>query len=200
VQSIPENPKASDYLNQIQRFPFGTLAHWTSFPVRVHLPQGSPENWKAALDAAVKKWGQYIPVLTQQPAEPADIEVAWINHLQPRQLGITNLEIFNGHMRVTVYLLRPNYYPPDVHEKVLQSIAMHEIGHALGLFGHSPVQGDIMFAYDGSKGPLKTNYGGISQRDLNTLRKVYESPGLPNGYQGGQPLGWSSYATATDNR
>ncbi len=193
IKNIPMDSRAGDYSNQVQRFAGTCCARWTNFPVRIHLPLGSPAPWKTAVEAAVKKWGQYIPLIAAPPSEPADIEVAWINHLQPRQLGITNLEIFNGRMRVTVYLLRPTYYLPEVSEKALYSIALHEIGHALGIFGHSAMPGDIMQAQETSqpgRGISRTRYGGITARDLNTLRKVYESPSLPEGFQSPQPIGW----------
>jgi predicted Zn-dependent protease len=185
----PYEHKAGDYSQQVIRLG-GSFARWTSFPVRVHIPMNTQENWRAAIDAAVKKWSQFIPVTIAPPNEPADIEIGWINHLMPRQLGITNLEIFNGHPRVTVYLLRPSYYPPDVTEATLQRVALHEIGHGLGLFGHSPNPADAMFSLDT---PVKSGLPKtptVTPRDVNTLRKVYEAQPLPEGFQSPQPISW----------
>lgn len=190
LENLPAYDKrAGDYSQQVVRLG-GSFARWTSFPIRVHLPMNTQENWHSSLDNAVKKWSQFIPVTVAPPNEPADIEVGWINHLMPRQLGITNLEIFNGHPRVTIYLLRPSYYPPDVTEASLQRVALHELGHGLGLFGHSNNPADSMFALDT---PVKSGLPKtptVTMRDVNTLRKVYEAQPLPDGFQSPQPISW----------
>ncbi len=50
-------------------------------------------------------------------------------------------------------------------------IVHHEIGHALGLLGHSPVAQDIMyFVETPSSHPVK-----LTQRDVNTLCKLYKT-------------------------
>jgi predicted Zn-dependent protease len=191
VRSIPQKPAAGEYFGAINKFPNGAVARWTTFPVLVHLPQGSPANWQHTLEDAVSSWGRYIPVRVAAPAESADIEIAWINHLPPKCLGQTNLEVFNGRMRVTVYLLRPSYYLANTSEKVLTKAAEHEVGHAIGLFGHSADPADLMFPMENASPKDSTKYGGISARDLNTLRKIYESPSLPSGFQSPHPMGWS---------
>ena len=187
VASIPFSEKAGDYLSAIQRYPGGTYAHWAKLPITVHVPMSTPQPWKSALEAAIHQWGQYIPLMVASPQQSAEIEIAWINHLQPRQLGITNLEVFDGRMRVTIYLLRPTYYPPGVTEKILPTVIAHEVGHALGLWGHSQSNADIMQALDS----LKPKPPVISARDINTLKRVYESPSLPSGFQSPEPVGWA---------
>lgn len=49
----------------------------------------------------------------------------------------------------------------------LRNIVAHELGHAIGLLGHSPVKGDLMY-------PITDEHSRISQRDLNTVKKLYE--------------------------
>lgn len=191
IKSIPEKSGAGDYFANISKFTGGSVARWTNFPVLIHLPMGSPANWHKTLQDSVESWGKFIPVRVAQPSETADIEIAWINHLPPRSLGQTNLEVFNGRMRVTVYLLRPSYYLPNTSDKTLRKVAEHEVGHAIGIFGHSSDARDLMFAMENANPKDATKSGDITPRDLNTLRKIYESNPLPPGFQSAQPMGWS---------
>jgi len=58
--------------------------------------------------------------------------------------------------------------------------ATHEMGHALGIHGHSPVQGDIMYPGYDPHFPLL-----MSSRDVNTIKSLYpqlfvrERKGMP---------------------
>lgn len=55
-------------------------------------------------------------------------------------------------------------------DKQIYSIILHEIGHALGIGGHSKSKGDIM--YFSTEGYLNET-GMISKRDVNTVKKIY---------------------------
>lgn len=59
---------------------------------------------------------------------------------------------------------------PDQAPSYLQAAARHELGHALGLWGHSQAQTDVMYFSQVREPPA------LSSRDLNTLKRVYEQP------------------------
>jgi len=198
VEALPYDKKAGDYFKELHLFEGDRAARWDSFPVRVRLPESSPDVWKESLQEGVDLWGQYIPLRVARRNESADIEVSWVNHLVPRVLGVTRLTVFGGRMKVNIYLLRPSYYQPGVSEKSLVGVIEHELGHALGIFGHSREKGDTMYEFvilPGKGGKLsQTKFGSLSSRDVNTLKRIYEKKPLPDGFSTSNPMEWSSTA------
>ena len=56
----------------------------------------------------------------------------------------------------------------ELSQKEMRTVCLHEIGHAIGLWGHSPHPGDICYPTASSQHP--------SQRDINTLLRLYDTP------------------------
>lgn len=91
-----------------------------------------------------------------------------------------------GAIPLPVYIPRfgPKYQvPPQIMEvnldlilqknasiryRCLQNIITHELGHALGLLGHSPSKADMMYS-------VTDEHSRLSQRDINTLKRLYEN-------------------------
>ena len=71
----------------------------------------------------------------------------------PPQVIEINVDLINSKSDSIRYIL-------------LQNIVTHELGHALGLLGHSPDQSDIMYK-------VTDEHSRISQRDISTLDKLY---------------------------
>ncbi len=65
--------------------------------------------------------------------------------------------------------------PISLKDRLLQvnRLALHEIGHAIGIWGHSPDPNDIMFSH-----PIVSK---LSQRDITTIQRLY-------GVYSGKPL------------
>lgn len=56
---------------------------------------------------------------------------------------------------------------PEARYLLTKNIIAHELGHAMGLLGHSPERGDLMFS-------ITDEHSRLSQRDLNTLERLYQ--------------------------
>jgi predicted Zn-dependent protease len=192
---IPFDRNAGDYLDQVSRFVNNSMARWTRFPVRVRLPDDAPPRWREMLVPGIDKWARYFPVKTASGNESGDIEVSFVNHLVPRVLGVTRMTVSAGHMRVFIYLLRPTYYQAPLPEKTLASAFLHELGHGLGIFGHSNKQSDLMYAFTllpGGSGKLtQDKLGSITLRDVNTLKLIYDADPLPEDFNLSSPQEWS---------
>ncbi len=197
VNAIPYDSRAGDYFPQIRKGPNGSVARWTKFPIRVHLPAGSPQSWQSSLESGVKKWSQYVPIIIAGSNEAADVEVVWINHLPPNELGITRVQVQRGVLQSVIYLLRPTYYLPDVPERALAGVFLHEMGHGLGIFGHSDFKDDLMQPIEiGMVGRkrgenAKYKFGNITPRDVNTLKHIYQTPTVPPDFTSPQPTDWT---------
>jgi predicted Zn-dependent protease len=91
-----------------------------------------------------------------------------ITQVLPDECGILSAEI--------TFLTVPSR--PEVKEmsdETFAHIALHEVGHALGVSGHSQDTGDVMYP---SYVPGKTLQA-LSQRDKDTLRAIYAHPLKP---------------------
>ena len=56
----------------------------------------------------------------------------------------------------------------ELSQEKMRTVCLHEIGHAIGLWGHSPSTDDVCHAMATAQHP--------TQRDVNTLLKIYNTP------------------------
>lgn len=111
----------------------------------------------------------------------ANIECIWIDDPKdfPQNRGLEAGEAVpmldsDGYIVSSkLYLLtRERDDKSSVSDLVMHTICLHEIGHTLGLLGHSDVAGDVMyFTANGQK----VQEPHLTQRDVNTLAKLYST-------------------------
>ena len=173
----------SDYRQQLRPTPAGwpTRPLWCVWiePAAVAGPAALWEQrWWRAVTSAMASWQQLLPIqLVRDPAE-AQVQV------QRRRPPIQNRRASHGRavlqllqvQRAGVWTLEPQVavlISPGQAEPALQATALHELGHAFGLWGHSDQPGDAMAVSPGAQPVLE-----LSPRDRATLRWLQAQPGL----------------------
>jgi predicted Zn-dependent protease len=189
----PQN--TGDYFSEVKSTAAGYLV-WSEFPIKVYLDR--PENsqvssasnrrfqqWTNAVATAIQEWNAYLPLIEVTQPERADIA---IERSQP-PLGVTidretgrveRLRARSAQTRCEFYIRDENppvllhrmtiLINPGLSEQSILSATRHELGHALGIWGHSRVETDSMYFSQVRNPPS------ISPRDINTLKKVYQQP------------------------
>jgi predicted Zn-dependent protease len=176
-----------DYFEQIKPTKPGFLI-WSHWPIQVYIappPKGTlikPEVWHRAILQAVQDWQPYLPLILTESQSNADITFS-ANPPQQRsgprvRSAETRFELYTSSQntlahRVNIYI-RPNQTIP-----YLSAAARHELGHGLGIWGHSQNPTDVMYFSQVRQPPA------ISARDINTLKRIYQQP---------TQLGWPIFA------
>ena len=198
---------SGDYFSEIKLTPMGYLV-WFQFPVKVYVERltdqvESPsevkrfQDWIHTVLQAVKEWEVYLPLEIVDQPTTADILIlrsrpplqASINH-ETGKLNIPRAR--SAQTRYEFYLRKAVdtsksvlsqrftiQLSPDQSVDHTLATARHELGHALGIWGHSPSETDVMYFSQVRHPPQ------ISARDINTLKRIYQQP---------TRLGWSVIA------
>ncbi|OAB55944.1 hypothetical protein AY600_13235 [Phormidium willei BDU 130791] len=178
VHPLPESLDAiaaeEHYGDQLEETPIGALV-WSQFPVTVYLDENAPETWQSQMRFVVEQWGDYLPLQQIEASERADI-VVWQRRPPPRRVG----DDFRAAAARVSYQLDWREHQlshrfeillsPTQGTEAAMAALRHELGHALGIWGHSDRPTDVMY-YSQVRRPPR-----ISPRDLGTLRYVYEQP------------------------
>ena len=109
-----------------------------------------------------------------QVSSDADIRVSWgtaglwpITEVTGAKAELTRLD--GDRIRVEIVLVPHEAQLTEVSDPGrLRAICLHEFGHAVGLWGHSPDSRDAEFHTSTNEQP--------SPQDVNTLRRVYAIP------------------------
>jgi len=157
-------------------------------PLKIYLaPAASVPGYKPEYDEIVRQafadWQatapDFLSFVYVPSAEAADITVTWTN--DPTKM-VSSAEgghamvvpAANGILKSDITLLTTQAVThSELGTNHLRHIVLHEVGHALGIFGHSPKAGDIMYGI-----VMPTDVvSNLSDRDKRTMLALYSAKG-----------------------
>ena len=158
------------------------LKHWC---VWVQPAAATPANrwdqrWLDQVSSALTTWGELVPFTLVDSPDQANV---LIHRQRPARRQVAGVwRASNGRTQLQVVDVqrqgRRRLEPlvkvmvsPGLRAEALQATALHELGHAFGLWGHSSVPTDVLAISQGERPVLVP-----SQRDRLTLAWVMQQP------------------------
>lgn len=167
---------------------FPVMQRWCVWvqPAESAEPNRWESRWFGAVDRALDEWSAVLPIIRVNDPERAHVRVE--RRRPPRRRLADGWRASNGRsllqilevQRQEVWRLEPQVtvmVSPELRSESQQATALHELGHAFGLWAHSLVPSDAMAPVQGASPVLK-----LSPRDQLTLEWMRLQPtrfGLP---------------------
>ena len=167
---------------------FPVMQRWCVWvqPAESAEPNRWESRWFGAVDRALDQWSAVLPIIRVNDPERAHVLVE--RRRPPRRRLADGWRASNGRSllqilevkRQEVWRLEPQVtvmVSPELRSESQQATALHELGHAFGLWAHSLVPSDAMAPVQGASPVLK-----LSPRDQLTLEWMRLQPtrfGLP---------------------
>ena len=191
MQPARYNAEAGDYYWQVSRNSEGE--EWKGFPIKVFLGSAPQMKWQKGARDAYDTWAALIPLQLVALPKQANIRLSWERRtMEPGHAGEdqewTEIKREGDELtarRVAVIAINLSF---NWDEDDMRALVTHELGHALGIKGHSESKKDIMF-FQMQRKVYRTKLGDFpiplwkslvkqpSQRDINTLIRLYNHAG-----------------------
>ena len=146
----------------------GKATVWKSMPISVYVYDSGYRN---QIIEAFRTWQNASGGLirfTHASTANAGIVVSFSSNLPGNSVGLTKNNASNGVITHSHILIKDYPYSPKL-ENLIYSVALHEVGHALGIEGHSSNTNDVMYPQTNSL----TQRQALSSRDIETIKWLY---------------------------
>lgn len=171
-----------------------------SFPLKVYIDTNSSPGAKytESIKNAFYQWSKdtgFLQFSLVQNPEDSDIELKFTDYQGPKctsadckyLLAVTTSKTdeFNRLTKMIITFYKNNPFGEENSEIQIYNTAIHEIGHALGISGHSDDPDDVMYGNHNSvthfSMPGEEEKVYLTKRDLNTVALLYRlAPTITN--------------------
>ncbi|MBX9569736.1 MAG: tetratricopeptide repeat protein [Candidatus Obscuribacterales bacterium] len=163
-------------------------ARWNlaDMPIRVYIePALKDSQWKPEYDTILKKAFQTWATASKNilsfqfvtSSKDAQIKCHWTSKAddlsESGEQGVartSHVEHYLTHADVTILMADPRNSKVPVSTEIITKTCLHEIGHALGLSGHSPNPKDVMYFSEEDNGVKIVD---LTTRDRKTIHMLY---------------------------